>query len=119
MRVKPGPDIYKPYPHKIMGYFSNGNQCSIYLNRYCANCLHMPEGRTCGCAVWDAQMIHNDDESNKPASILNRMIPIDKRGNNIQCRMFVPRPVVQENPYKTKGKRNNTLSKPPEKKQVQ
>lgn len=72
-----------------MGYFSNGAEGMRYEETHCFKCRHIN-----GCAVWEAQMIHNYDECNNDNSILDLLIPrsADKLSND-KCRMFVLIPI--------------------------
>ena len=72
----------------MMGYFSNGSEGADYEARYCNRCIHQET-----CTVWLAHLIHNYDECNNDASILNLLIPLTKDGlGNEQCTMFVEAP---------------------------
>lgn len=67
-----------------MGYFANGTEGDAYEAKYCARCTRYA-GQTCVC--WDAHMLWNYDECNKPDSILHKMIP--RQGTqNLQCVFF-------------------------------
>lgn len=72
-----------------MGYFANGSEGEAYEAMYCRRCVH--ENDDSGCAVWDAHLMHNYDECNKPESILHLLIPRGEHGGNLQCKMFVER----------------------------
>ena len=62
-----------------MGYSSNGTEGMDYEEAHCLKCIHSPTFR--GCPVWEAHMLWNYDEFNKPDSILHKMIPRAKLGN--------------------------------------
>jgi len=70
-----------------MGYFSNGTEGMMYQEDYCDRCVHDADQ---SCPIWNAHMLFNYEECNKPASILHMLIPrsADKLGNE-QCRMFI------------------------------
>jgi len=73
-----------------MGYFPNGTAGEEYEARYCARCQHEYDAEGRGCAVWDAHLLHNYDECNKPDSILHLLIP--RKGiDNERCLMFLER----------------------------
>lgn len=73
-----------------MGYFSNGSEGMDYYEEYCSKCLHDKDE---GCVVWNAHLLFNYDECNKPESILHMLIP--REGiRNLQCRMFIASPAV-------------------------
>jgi len=74
-----------------MGYFPNGTEGDLYFAKYCERCLHRDgqDGKS-GCAVWLAHMLHNYDECNNDKSILNLLIPVTERLDNVQCTMFTP-----------------------------
>lgn len=67
-----------------MGYFSNGSEGLEYEDRYCQKCVHYKN-----CMVWLAHIEFNYKECNNKNSILNYLIPIDEKGNNLKCAMFV------------------------------
>ena len=71
-----------------MGYFPNGCAGEDYEARFCNRCVHQdPEGE--GCAVWLAHMLHNYNQANNDASILDELIPRTKDGlGNEKCKMF-------------------------------
>ena len=77
-----------------MGYFPNGSAAEYYCAQYCAHCKHgkhvWSEDDMESCPVWDAHILHNYDECNKPTSILHILIPRDDKGYNEQCSMFMP-----------------------------
>lgn len=72
-----------------MGYFPNGTEGDLYAEKFCDHCIHQgpPDGP--GCAVMLAHMLHNYAECNNENSILHLLIPIDEKGWNKQCLMFV------------------------------
>lgn len=80
---------------KRMGYFPPGSSLGIYFEQYCDHCIHLgdPEHPE-DCAVLDAHLYYGNAEipGNEPSPILDMLIPRDARGNNLQCRLFVPRP---------------------------
>jgi hypothetical protein len=70
-----------------MGYFSNGTEGMQYESEYCEECVHYKD-----CAVWEAHMLRNYDESNNKDSILHILIPCSEDGLfNKRCRMFIPK----------------------------
>lgn len=80
-----------------MGYFSNGTEGEMYMERYCAHCAHFKD-----CWVWAAHMKWNYAECNNDDSILNFLIPrSEDKLTNEQCTMFIKtsaRP-IEEDPY--------------------
>ena len=71
-----------------MGYFSNGTEGMEYERQWCDRCLHQDGG----CAVWEAHLLANYAECNKPDSPLHVLIPRSADGwRNEQCRMFIER----------------------------
>ncbi len=70
-----------------MAYFSNGTEGMTYQDQYCWQCGHWSDER--GCPVWSAHELWNQDEGNKPDSILHKMIPRAGVGNG-QCFCFNP-----------------------------
>lgn len=73
----------------IMGYFSNGSEGMDYELNYCDKCVHQNPH----CAVWEAHVLRNYEDCNRPESILHMLIPRSKDGlSNEQCRMFIPNP---------------------------
>ncbi|MCD1645219.1 hypothetical protein [Aurantimonas coralicida] len=73
-----------------MGYFSNGTEGMMYEEDFCSKCLHGD-----GCPVWDAHMLKNYEECNKPDSILHMLIPRTEGGlGNGQCLMFIDETVL-------------------------
>lgn len=73
-----------------MGYFSNGTEGMDYYEEYCSKCLHDKDE---SCPVWNAHLLCNYDECNKPESILHMLIP--REGiRNLRCTMFIERPAV-------------------------
>ena len=69
-----------------MGYFPNGSAGDYYENKYCDHCAH--NHIEYGCPCLDSHIMWNYEECNNDNSILHKMIPRDKHGNNIQCRFF-------------------------------
>ena len=66
-----------------MAYCSNGTEGCDYEAQWCDRCIHQDDP----CAVWEAHMLLNYDECDKPDSILHILIP--RNGiENEQCRMF-------------------------------
>lgn len=72
-----------------MAYFANGSEGDWYEERYCARCIH--DGN---CTVWDAHMLLNYDECNKPDSILHMLWPREGAHNG-DCRMFHEKPAAE------------------------
>lgn len=77
-----------------MGYFSNGTEGMLYYETFCSRCVH-DKGQS--CPVWNAHLIHNYAECNKPDSILHMLIPRseDKLGNEV-CTMFIEQEAVRD-----------------------
>ena len=72
-----------------MGYFSCGSEGMDYEAQWCDRCVHQEAGDGTGCAVWDAHMLYNYKDCNKPESILHLLIPKTDDGlGNQQCRLF-------------------------------
>lgn len=69
-----------------MGYFSNGEEKSIYETKYCDNCDNNDENEAY-CPVWEAHILYNYKDSDKKG-ILEILIPRDDNGEHKQCRMF-------------------------------
>ena len=72
-----------------MGYFSNGTEGSLYQEQYCSRCVHDEHN---DCPVWLVHMLYNYEDADNPDSILHILIPLDKNGNNEQCKLFVKKP---------------------------
>ena len=90
-----------------MGYFSNGTQAGYYQEAYCLRCAHwrVDETGTEGCPVWDAHLIHNDDEDDNSESILHILIPQTEDGQNLKCAMFLSkRKLKPKKPRRKKAK---------------
>lgn len=80
-----------------MGFFPPGSAHGIYFEQYCDHCAHLGDLEHPGdCAVLDAHFFYGMAEipGNTPSPILDMLIPRDAQGNNLQCRMFVPRRLV-------------------------
>ena len=71
-----------------MGYFSNGSEGHDYEAKWCDHCVHI-NPLLHGCPCWDMHLLYNYEEANNDNSLLHKMIPIDKDGNNMQCLFFV------------------------------
>jgi hypothetical protein len=71
-----------------MGYFPNGTAGDVYQEMYCSKCHHDINE---DCPVFLAHLVYNYDECNKPDSILHMLIPRNAKGNNEECRLFIPR----------------------------
>lgn len=69
-----------------MGYFSNSTEGAFYEDKYCQHCVHYHPDYSCPCL--EAHALWNYDECNKKNSILHKMIPRDKTGNQ-KCIFFV------------------------------
>ena len=69
-----------------MAYFSNGSEGDFYEAKYCRRCVHMHPAH--GCPCWDAHLLWNYDECNKPNSILHKMWPREGCHNGV-CMFFV------------------------------
>ena len=67
-----------------MGYFANGTEGCSYEAKWCANCVHFEN-----CAILVTHHLHNYEEANNEKSILHELIPIDDKGNNLKCEMFL------------------------------
>lgn len=74
-----------------MAYFSNGTSGMMYEEEYCSKCEHGPSSvdEAC-CPVWHAHMMHNYDECNNDASILDILIPMEGCFPK-KCTMFIRR----------------------------
>jgi len=79
-----------------MGYFSNGSEGEWYYSQYCSRCVHDElddQGDFIrSCPIWELHLAYNYKECNNKHSMLHRLIPLDKGGNNAECRMFWPKP---------------------------
>lgn len=64
-----------------MGYFSNGTEGRDYHEKYCRRCYFDVHEN---CPIWVIHLLHNGE--NNP--ILDEFIPLDEKGNNLQCRHF-------------------------------
>lgn len=85
----------------FMGFFPPGSEFGIYFEQYCEHCAHLGDLEHPGdCAVLDAHLYYGTAEidGNFPSPILDMLIPRDVQGNNLQCRMFVPRQAMPEPP---------------------
>jgi hypothetical protein len=71
-----------------MGYFPNGTSHEMYAAHYCSKCHHDIND---DCPVMTAHLLQNYDECNNPDSILHLLIPRDRNGYNLKCKMFIPR----------------------------
>lgn len=78
-----------------MAYFANGTEGMAYEARWCDKCAHNHPEHSCPCL--GAHVLWNYDECNKPDSILHKMIPRDKDGNNGKC-IFFAQGETQEKP---------------------
>ena len=77
-----------------MGYFSNGTEGDAYWRKYCTQCVHDQIDNEKSCPVWEAHMIWNYDECDKPDSILHKMIPRTKDGlGNEKCVFYQGREI--------------------------
>lgn len=83
-----------------MGYFSNGTEGCSYAEQYCDRCIHQGSDDGPGCPVWLLHLEWNYDacnggEPNATADeklkhkALTLLIPLDEKGCNQQCTMFV------------------------------
>lgn len=68
-----------------MGYFSNGTEGEEYRTKYCEDCKNNTED----CAIWAAHLMHNYAEGNNKGSILHLLIPMNDKGENLMCRMYM------------------------------
>jgi hypothetical protein len=76
-----------------MGAFLTETEIGRYFGLFCAHCIHGGDrASTQECTVWDVHMTYPLREVDDPRSILHVLIPRDEQGNNLQCRLFVPRP---------------------------
>ena len=77
-----------------MGYFSNGTEGDMYIDRYCFKCLNRTtregEGGD-GCPIWDLHMVYNYTKDTTIRMMLNEIIPRDEKGYNLKCKMFLER----------------------------
>lgn len=80
-----------------MGYFANGSEGEQYDLDFCTHCVHMHPDH--GCPCWTAHMLWNYNESNRPDSILHKMIPREGVFNGA-CIFFVKKEATdgQANP---------------------
>lgn len=70
-----------------MGYFSNGSEGALYQEDYCSRCIHDKDD---SCPVWNAHLMFNYQECNKPDSVLHMLIPRENNGlTNGACLMFI------------------------------
>lgn len=71
-----------------MGYFRNRTEGRNYIDKYCGNCIHEKQPHDCMVLLMHINCDYNDYgvESNP----LHKLIPIDKKGNNLKCNMFIP-----------------------------
>lgn len=77
-----------------MGYFSNGTEGIMYEDAYCMRCANWterPGDPVDGCPVMDLHHFHNYDDCNNPESYLHVLIPRNKEGRNLPCKMFLSR----------------------------
>lgn len=89
-----------------MGYFSNGTEGELYVERYCSRCKHWEDDgpdRIEGCPVWDLHILFAYEECNSSSNakaMLDTLIPrgvIADAGDghplpiNEQCVMFIAR----------------------------
>ena len=74
-----------------MGYFANGTEGMVYMNKYCCRCIHYGDWvEKEGCPVWGLHLDYNDQECNKEHSFLHSLIPLSEDGiYNEKCRMFI------------------------------
>lgn len=71
-----------------MAYFPNGVSGEAYEDHYCSNCIFQQTAKG-PCPIWEAHLLYNYQECNKPESILHMLIPRSKDGlSNEQCRFF-------------------------------
>lgn len=77
-----------------MGYFSNGSEGMDYYDEYCARCVH---DKNESCPIWNAHLVHNYQECNKPDSILHMLIPRTENGcGNGACLLFIEKPADRD-----------------------
>lgn len=70
-----------------MGYFSNGTEGALYYEQFCDRCVH---DENQGCPIWNAHLMFNYQEGNKPDSVLHILIPrSDDKLSNEACRLFI------------------------------
>jgi hypothetical protein len=71
-----------------VGYFSNATEGADYERTWCRKCQHGDGDSAGDCAVWEAHLLANHTECERPGSPLHVLIP---RGlaENAKCRMFV------------------------------
>lgn len=72
-----------------MGYFSNGTEGELYREAYCDKC-RWDKGNQ--CPIWNAHLVFNYEECNKPESVLHMLIPKGKAPDfgNGECYFFMP-----------------------------
>lgn len=75
-----------------MAYFPNGSSGDRYMEQWCERCKNWKRREdedTEGCPIWDMHLSWNYSTKDKTAmDILNHFIPMDKKYNPLQCRMF-------------------------------
>ena len=64
---------------------ANGTEGLGYEEIYCWSCVH--NHSDWGCPCWDSHQLWNYEECNKKDSILHKMIPRGKQGNE-ECIFF-------------------------------
>lgn len=90
-----------------MGYFSNGAQGMDYEAQYCDHCIHQDDP----CVIWGLHLIHNYDECNNKKSLLHSLIPMDKKGWNMECLMFKPKKEIDRDVENSKlSQKKNAIS---------
>jgi hypothetical protein len=74
-----------------MAYFSNGSSGDRYMENWCERCRNFKRREdedTEGCPIWDLHLMYNYNENELHAKMRDHFIPMDKKYNPQQCRMF-------------------------------
>ncbi len=76
-----------------MGYFSNGTEGDMYIEKYCCNCINYG-GEYDICPVWGLHLDWNGYDDKQ--FMLDELIPRDKDGYNLQCTMFISPETIRD-----------------------
>lgn len=77
-----------------MGHFSNGSEGMSYEERYCGNCANMET-----CHILNLHAVHNYTKNYVKRMMLNEFIPVNEKGENLKCRMFLSKIELPEKDY--------------------